>query len=158
MRLWVMDIDQTYYRPLCPDLWEGHGVNTAHEWWSKDGKICYVDYDNGIFEVDPDTLERVHAWKRPICHAHCDRTRTYFCGDQTPYLWDRDRALELLFFNRKTNEEKHIVSAMPPPPMPRDPYHLDPHPHFSPDDSQIIYMTTVLGNIDVAVTPVEQLI
>ena len=55
-------------------------------------------------------------------------------------------------------EEKHIVSAMPPPPMSRDPYHLDPHPHFSPDDSQIIYMTTVLGNIDVAVTPVEQLI
>ena len=157
-RLWVMDIDQTYYRSLCPDLWEGHGVNTAHEWWSKDGKICFVDYENGIFEVDPDTLERNHIWKRPICHAHCNSNRTLFCGDQTPYFWNNDQALELLFFNKNTGKEKHIVSAMPPPPMPRSPYHLDPHPHFSPDDSMIIYMTTVCGEIDVAVTPVEQLI
>ena len=117
-RLWVMDIDQTYYRSLCPDLWEGHGVNTAHEWWSKDGKICFVDYENGIFEVDPDTSERNHIWKRPICHAHCNSNRTLFCGDQTPYFWNNDQALELLFFNKNTGKEKHIVSAMPPPPMP----------------------------------------
>lgn len=158
MRLWVMDIDQTYYRPLCPDLWEGHGVNTAHEWWTKDGKICYVDYENGVFEVDPDTLERRHLWKRPVCHAQCNAEKTLFCGDQTPYIWNEKQALELLFYDRSKDKETHIVSAMPPPPMTRDPYHLDPHPHFSPDDSMVIYMTTVKGKVDVALTPVNQLL
>lgn len=157
-RLWVMDIDQTYYRPLCPDFWEGHTGNTAHEWWSNDGKICYVDYDNGVFEVDPDTREQKHIWKRPLCHAHCNGDKTLFCGDQTPYIWNVERPLELLFYNQPEDKETHIVSAMPPPPRPRAPYHLDPHPHFSPDGSLIIYMTTVRNEIDVAVTPVDQLI
>lgn len=154
-RLYVTDIDQTYYRNLRPDVWEGHGSDTAHEWWSRDGLVCYVDYDKGIYECNPDTLETTHVWKRPICHGHCNSNRTLYCADQTPYLWN-ERPVEILFYNRTTDKETHIVSRMPKPPMPRDPYHLDPHPHFSPDDNMIIYMTTVLGEIDVAITPTAQ--
>ena len=71
----------------------------------------------------------------------------------------RDNPLQVFLFNRKTGQEKCIVSAMPPPPDPAFNYstcHTDPHPHFSPDDTMIGYMTTVRGMIDVAVTLVAQ--
>ncbi|MBQ7176126.1 MAG: hypothetical protein IJS08_01825 [Victivallales bacterium] len=155
-RLWVMDIDQTYYRNLRPDVWEGHnGTDTAHEWWSNDGLVCYVDYMQGVFECNPDTLETTHVWKRPVCHAHCNQDRSIFCADQTPYAWNA-RPLEILLYDRRNDIEKRIVSAMPKPCRPRSPYHLDPHPHFSPDGSVVVYMTTVLGGIDVAVSPISQ--
>ncbi|MBO7741150.1 MAG: hypothetical protein J6S21_01220, partial [Victivallales bacterium] len=35
-RLYVMDVDQTYYRSLNPDFWEGKDGDTAHEWWSQE--------------------------------------------------------------------------------------------------------------------------
>ena len=158
MRLWLMDLQQTLYRPLCPDFWEGHDGDTAHEWWCKDGKVCFVNYAKGVFKVDPDTREQEHVWKRPVCHAHCDAEGFYFCADQSPYLWKKE-PVKILFYDRKHNSEKEIVSAMPPPPVDMDDrmYHLDPHPHFSPDGTAIVYMSTVSGNVDVAVTPTEQL-
>lgn len=154
-RLWLMDIDQTCYKPLCPDFWESNNGNTAHEWWSKDGLVCFVDYAKGVMECNPDTREICHVWKRPLCHAHSTAGRRYFCGDQSPYLW-QSQPVQILFYDREKDREYNIVSAMPQPPMPRNPYHLDPHPQFSPDGSQIVYMTTVLGKVDVAVTPVRQ--
>ena len=155
-RLWVMDIDRTYYKPLCPDLWESRNANTAHEWYSKDGIVCFVDYAKGVFEVNPDTKEIFHVWKCPLlCHAHSNGDRTKFCGDLSPYYWHK-QPLKILYFDRIKNTQKEIVSAMPQPPMPRSPYHLDPHPHFSPDEQWIIYMTTVNGKVDVAVTPTAQ--
>ncbi|HCG25770.1 MAG TPA: hypothetical protein DE060_19270 [Lentisphaeria bacterium] len=156
MRLWIMNIEQTLFRPLCPDIWEGHTADTAHEWWSKDGKVCFVDYGRGVFKCDPHTLKREHIWQRPICHAHCDSTSSYFCGDQSPYYWNKI-PVKILFYDRKEKTEKEIVSAMPPPSVSRSDYHVDPHPHFSPDDQNIIYMTTVMNQIDVAITPIDQL-
>lgn len=157
-RLWVMDITQTCYRPLNPNFWEGKDGNTAHEWWTRSGKVCYIDYDRGVYQVHPDTLEREHIWKRPLCHAQCDSSERYFCADQTPYHWTDEHPLQVLFYDRKQNKDFPIVSAMPPRPVSRKNYHLDPHPHFAPDDSAIIYLTTVLGKVDVAVTPVSQCI
>ena len=155
-RLWVMDIDKTYYKPLCPDLWESQNANTAHEWYSKDGIVCFVDYAKGVFEVNPNTREIVHVWKHDlICHAQSNGDRTKFCADASPYYW-KEIPLKILYFDRTKKSQQEIVSAMPPPPMERDPYHLDPHPHFSPDEQWIIYLSTVKGNIDVAVTPVAQ--
>ncbi len=158
-RLWLMDTDQTVYRHLCPDLWEHHSSLSGHEWWSKDGMVCFVEYHKGVYEVDPATGERTHVWKRPVCHAYCNSDRTLVRFDQTPYCWGPDNPLQVLLFNRATGQEKCIVSAMPPPPDPAfnySTYHTDPHPHFSPDDTMIGYMTTVRGMIDVAVTPVAQ--
>ena len=156
IRLWMMDLRQTIYRPLCPDFWESHDGDTAHEWWGKDGKVYFVNYAKGVFKVDPDTRKLEHIWKRPVCHAQSDSTVNYFCADQTPYAW-KTEPVKILFFDRKNNVEKEIVSAMPAPPVDRGFYHLDPHPHFSPDDTAVVYMTTVLGKADVAVTPTDQL-
>ena len=156
-RLWITNVKQTYYRNINPEFWEHHDGDTAHEWWSKDGIVCYVNYQDGIFEINPYTLEQTHVWKRPLCHAHCDPTRTFYCADQSPYNWQNEPLL-LLFYNREKGIEKKIVSAMPKPPIPRMPYHLDPHPGFSPDGVYITYLTKVLGNCDLAVTPVAPLV
>lgn len=155
-RLWVMDIDQTYYSPLCPDLWESKHTNTAHEWWSSDGLVCFIDYAKGVFECNPDTKEIFHVWRRPLCHAQSTCGRRYFCADQTPYCWNDEQPLKILFYDRANDKEYEIASALPPPVLPRDPYHLDPHPHFSPDGSMVVYMTTALNNVDVAISPAKQ--
>ena len=153
-RLWLMDIDQTRYENVRPKSWDwGHTANASHEWWSKDGMICWNDYDRGTYECDAYTLEATHVWQRPLCHAHCNSDRQLWCADESPYKWE-EKPLEILFFDRDRNVEIQIVSAMPKPPFPRDMYHLDPHPQFSPKDSWVVYTTTVRGKVDVALTPV----
>ncbi|MCD6364890.1 MAG: hypothetical protein J7M14_03355 [Planctomycetes bacterium] len=165
-RVWLMTIDGSRYEPAQPNA--GRTARTtganreqssriSHEWWSHDGMICWNDYDTGPFECDPHTLEATHVWKRPLCHVHCSSDRQLWCGDDSPYKWTR-RPLELWFFDRRTGRETHIVSAMPQPSVPRKMYHLDPHPQFTPQDTWICYTTQVLGNVDVALTPVDQLV
>jgi hypothetical protein len=156
-RLWLMDIDQNRYEVVRPKDWDsGHTANASHEWWSKDGMLCWNDYECGTYECDPYTLEARHVWKRPLCHAHCSSDRRLWCADESPYKWD-EKPLELLFFDRDSKAEIQIVSAMPKPPLPRNMYHLDPHPQFSPNDSWVVYTTTVLGKVDVALAPVNKL-
>jgi hypothetical protein len=154
-RLWLMDVDQTRYEPVRPKDWDsGYTSNASHEWWSQDGLICWNDYQIGAFECDPYTLEATHVWHRSLCHVHCSSDRRYWCADDSPYQWNQ-RPCEIWFYDRQTGQETHIVTAMPQPPMPRNPYHLDPHPQFSPQDGWVIYTTTVRGMIDVALTPVQ---
>ena len=154
-RLWLMDIDQTRYEPVRPKDWDcGHTSAASHEWWSQDGLICWNDYRIGTFECDPYTLQATHVWQRSLCHAHCSSDRRYWCADDSPYEWDR-RPCEIRFYDRETDRETHIVTAMPKPPMPRGSYHLDPHPQFSPQDGWIVYTTTVRGMVDVALTPLQ---
>jgi hypothetical protein len=43
-----------------------------------------------------------------------------------------------------------------PPYCPRDLYHLDPHPRFSPRDRWVVYTSTVRGQVDVALSPVRR--
>jgi len=167
-RLWLMDINRTRFEPVRPKDWYGHNSATTHEWWSRDGMICWTDYDKGTFECDPYTLDTTHVWQHNLCHSHCSSDRRYWCADENPYKW-ATQPVEILFYDRQRGCEKAIVSAMPQPPVSsdlfhldppycsRDIYHLDPHPQFSPQDSWIVYTTTVRGEVDVALTPVEDL-
>lgn len=171
-RLWLMNIELTRYEPVRPKAWDGQrgscgaiasGPNASHEWWSKDGKLCWTDYGRkedaslgGTYECDPYTLEYTHVWKRPLCHAHCSSDRRYWCADDFPYKWDR-QPVKIRFFDRANGREQLIVSAMPQPPVERRFYHLDPHPQFSPKDTWVVYTTMVRGHVDVALTPVDKL-
>ena len=167
-RIWLMDIEQNRYEPLRPKDWYGHNSQTTHEWWSKDGLICWTDYEKGVFECDPYTLETTHVWNRTLCHSHCSSDRQFFCADENPYKWATE-PVEILFYDRQQDKEIAIVSAMPQPPVAkelfhidppycsRDTYHLDPHPHFSPQDSWIVYTSMVRGEVDVALCPVGAL-
>ncbi len=156
-RTWFMDIHQSQFEPLLPSAWYGHGSAICHEWWSRDGRVCWIDYNQGAFECAMPAREIQHVWQRPLCHAHCSSDRRYWCGDQSPYTWDT-QGCAILAFDRETGQERTIVSALPLPPFPRGAYHLDPHPHFSPRDTYIIYTTTVYGRIDVALTVVADML
>ena len=156
-RIWLMDSDMTIYEPLRPGDWHGHGTLICHEWWDKQGRVCWTDYDTGVFRCDPYTRELELIWKRPVCHAHSSPTSEYWCCDDSPYKWN-DQPVEVAFFNANSQREVSIVTAMPKPPLPRSPLHLDPHPHFSPKGTYVAYMTTVRGIIDVALTEVAPLV
>ena len=156
-RIWLMNIQQTRYENIRPKEWDGgRTARASHEWWAKDGTICWNDYDLGAHEYIMESGEIRNVWKRPLCHAHCNKNRTLWCADQNPYHW-KEQPVEVLFYNRKTEQESRIVSAMPQPPFDRGKWHIDPHPQFSLDDSRIIYTTTVLGKVDVAIIDVAQL-
>jgi hypothetical protein len=156
-RIWLMDTQGRRYEPLRPSDWFGHGTLACHEWWDRQGRVCWVDYQAGAMRCDIATRGVEHIWRRPLCHAHCDPTGTLWCADDSPYLWN-ERPCEVLFFNSHTGREVPIFSAMPPPSQPRHPLHLDPHPHFSPQGTYIVSMTTVRGLPEVAVTEVAPLV
>lgn len=159
-RIWLMDIRGTRFEPLLQNSWYGHdGTENSHDFWSQDGKVCWVDYAHGAFECDIESRKVTHVWKRPMCHCFTTANRKYWCADDTPYAW-KERPCKVLFYDRESNKELEIFSALPYPEVPRGGnYHLDPHPTFSKDGKYIISMVTVYnGQVDIAITPVEPLI
>ncbi|MEE1048237.1 MAG: hypothetical protein U0M60_12540, partial [Clostridia bacterium] len=100
--------------------------------------------------------------KRPVCHAHTNYDRSMWVADQTPYQW-KDIPCRVIFYDRETNKELDIFSALPYPNIDfrnvDSCYHTDPHPAFSDNGEWIISTTTVRGgNVDVAITPVKPLL
>ncbi len=156
-RIWLMNTSGTMFEPLDPQSLAAPHKGACHEWWAPDGTLCWIDYEKGGFECDLSTRRIDHVWKRPLCHAHCDPTRRYWVADHYPYRWD-ERPVQVVFFDRQTGREIEIASALPVPCWPRGAYHLDPHPRFSPRGDMIVYMTTVRGTIDVAVTRVADVL
>lgn len=130
----------------------------CHDFWSKDGMICYQDYEKGAFECDIETREITHVWKRPICHCHANYDRSLWVCDQKPYEWTTI-GCDVIFYDRETKKGIEIFSKMS---MHKDAgrvFHIDPHPAFSDDGEYIISTTTVRdAQVDVAITPVEPLL
>ncbi|MEI7833441.1 MAG: hypothetical protein WCJ56_09610 [bacterium] len=151
-RIFLADIYDKRFECLTPHIRSTPYHGACHEWWSADGKVCYVDYDTGAYEYDLATRTHTHIWREPLCHAHCDSSRRYWCADQSPYYW-AEKPCQVLFYDSKSGHRIEIASGLPEPSEPRGKYHIDPHPQFSPLDTAIVYTTTVLGKIDVAITP-----
>ena len=156
-RIWVMDIDATFCYPIQPKEWFGHGSDACHEWWSKDGLLCWTDYQKGAFQFDVKTEKKEHIWKRQLCHTHCDSTRRFWCADQNPYTW-KTTPCQVLFYDAQTGKETAIASGLPTPPWSRFEYHTDPHPQFSPSDRYVVYTTSVAEDVTLAICPVDQMI
>ncbi|HYE07906.1 MAG TPA: hypothetical protein VEL07_20480 [Planctomycetota bacterium] len=162
-RTWLMDVRRTRYEPLSPKDWYEHGTDAtrtraSHEWWGADGSVCWVDYDKGVFSLAPDAppgTRPTHVWKGPLCHAHSDPSMRYWVADESPYRWTT-QPCEVRFFDRE-RDAVTVIAALPKPPVPRHPLHLDPHPHFSSRGNWVIYTTTVMGRVDVALTPTGSL-
>jgi hypothetical protein len=93
-----------------------------------------------------------------MCHGQCDSKKRFYAGDENPYHRDSERPCHVWLFDRQTGKEVAIVRNMPlPKTIARDDarsYHFDPHPHFSRDNKYVVYTTTVLDRLDVALTPV----
>ena len=161
-RMWLLNVEKETFEAVIPDSWYAHGSKIAHDFWSYDGTLCYIDYDKGAYECDIKTGEHTHVWKRPVCHAHTNYDRSMWVADQTPYQW-KDIPCRVIFYDRETNKELDIFSALPYPNIDfrniDSCYHTDPHPAFSKNGEWIISTTTVRGgNVDVAITPVKPLL
>lgn len=152
-RTWLMDCSGEIFEPLTPDLRNKVNAKPCHEWWTAPGRVAWVDYDEGVFEIDLKTRERTCIWPEPLCHAHSSPDRRFWCADQSPYLWP-ETPCEVMMLDRETGRRQSIVTAMPAPPVTRGDYHLDPHPQFSPRGSWVDYTTMVRGEVDVALCPV----
>jgi hypothetical protein len=159
IRMWIMDTKLTRYEPVFGDLWFNRNCKSCHEWWSADGLVCWVDYDDGVYECDLAERKRVLVWEHHLlCHAQCDDARRFYCADENPYNRSPERPCRVWFFDRHSGRRIAIASALPAPPLPPGDwraYHLDPHPHFSRDGRYVVYTTTARGTVDVAVAPVE---
>ena len=156
-RIWVMDTDRTFCYPIQPKEWFGRGCEPCHEWWSRDGKLCWTDYKAGAFRFDVKTEQKEHIWERPLCHTHCDSTGRFWCADQSPYTWAKEPC-QVLFYDALTKQEAQIASGLPQPPWPRGAYHIYPHPQFSPLDDYVVYTTTVAEGVTPALCPLDQLL
>ena len=158
-RVWLMNTEATRLEPILPGYWYMHGDSIiCHDFWSKDGWICWPDYLGDVCEYNIHTKELNNVWKHRICHAHTN-DRQLWVGDDSPYEW-KEKPCRVVFFDRESGREIDIFSAMPRPNFrSSEVYHLDPHPSFSRDGKHIISMTTVKnGEVDISITPVEPLL
>jgi len=158
-RIWLCDIRGTRFEPLLPKDWYNHGgTEVTHDFWSKDGMICWADCPNGTFECDVETREITHIWKRRLCHCHTSADRSLWVADEDPYDWV-SKPCQVLFFDRESGKEIEIFSSLPCPKEGLDLYHIDPHPSFADGDKYIVSTVTLIdGYTDVAITPVEPLL
>jgi hypothetical protein len=158
VRIWLMDTHGKMFEPLCGDLWWNHNAMGCHEWWAPDGTIQWCDYADGVHECDLPTRTRRVIWPHPMCHGQCDSEKRFHVGDENPYHRDTARPCHVWLFDRRTGNEVAIVHDMPLPATiavaDARSYHFDPHPHFSRDNKYVVYTTTVLDRLDVALTPV----
>ena len=158
-RMWLMDLRGTRFEPVLPGNWFRHnGSIICHDFWAKDGWLCWPDLLDRVYEHDLTTRRTYPVWNRMACHAHTIDRRFWVCDD-SPYKWGK-RPCKVVFFDRESGNEIDIFSALPRPRYPSSlGYHLDPHPAFSDDGQYITSMTTVRdGRVDLAVTPVKPLI
>lgn len=154
LRVHLIDLQRRTYDCLTPHITCRPFRGACHEWWTTDGTVAYIEYDSGVWEIDLATGRHDHVWKEPLCHAHSDPTVRFFCADQSPYAWP-DKPCAVLFFDRESDRRIAIDHAMPPPPIGRKLYHLDPHPQFSPQGTWVAYTTMRHGRVDVALAPVS---
>ncbi|MCD8481261.1 MAG: oligogalacturonate lyase family protein [Verrucomicrobia bacterium] len=153
-RIWLMAVDGSQLEPVEPTYYhspQNRGNEVSHEFWAEDGTLCWIRYREGAYEMNTTNRHIESVWQRPLCHVHCDRSRRYWVGDQSPYLWPKP--CEVRFFDRTSGTETLIVTGMPQPRYPRRIYHIDPHPRFIAQDSCIVYTTTVKDTVDLALVP-----
>lgn len=137
--------------------------SASHEWWGADGKhIFYIDGKKGTVSINVQTGEKFLVNPYGRWHGHSSRDNNYFVADnfvdENGYY--RGCAANVLFYNRNTRQKIDIVTKAPALSSRKNPsvYHVDPHPQFVGGDNFIVYTTSVLGSIDVALVKTKDLI
>ncbi|MFP4052984.1 MAG: hypothetical protein ACLFV7_03870 [Phycisphaerae bacterium] len=119
----------------------------------------FTPWEDRVYEVELADRQRKLIWPRTMYHARCDGQKRFYCGDQYPYEWNDRKPCSVWLMDRNTGKDAAIASSLPQPPVPMGrwrEYHMDPHPHFSANGNFVIYTTTALGAINVALCPVDQ--
>ncbi len=158
-RLWTIRRGDSEPKPVLPEP-----KIVTHEWWDREGKhIWFVsqqneDPPNAVWRVDIETAELQEMWPVWHWHAHDWNGGQYIVGDRRGEKFYRGCPSSVHFYNRETQKEITIISNNPEYLTPGQQYHIDPHPRFSPCGRYIVHTTTVLGQVDLAVTEVAPLI
>ena len=158
-RLWTITSDGT--RTMYPP----RDNYATHEWWSADGKKIYYVNDLGIQRLDLISGEHICVHKCYPWHAHTTEDEKYYVFDEKVLdrfgsKWFRGCPAGVKFYNRETDKEIDIVTEMPEnefTPENQCKYHIDPHPRFVSGDKYIVFTTTELGSVDLAVAVVDEL-
>ncbi len=134
----------------------------THEWWAIDGKSLYsVDMTMGICRYTLDDGKWELRVPGKTWHGHSSRDDRYYVSD-IDLVEQNFRGCEsaVRFYNYETKKEVRIITENPRwnAPDNQNPYHMDPHPQFTAGDRYIGHTTTVDGHIDVALTPIGQLL
>ena len=158
-RLWTITKDgkRTMYPP--------RNNYATHEWWSADGKKIYYVNDLGIQRLNLTTGEHICIHECYPWHAHTTADEKYYVFDEKVLdrfggRWFRGCPARVRFYNRETDKEITVVTEMPEngfSPENQCKYHIDPHPRFVCGDKYIVFSTTELGAVDVAVAAVDEL-
>lgn len=170
-RMWLVKEDGTV-APIFPVVkrtpeneWRGHDDRMSHEWWSSDGQwACFVgshgvEHPSATYRTNVLTGKTEMLWKEWHWHAHDWDNGRYLVGDRRERgNFFRGCASSVHFCNNDTGREVAVVSHNPENIEPGRHYHIDPHPSFSPDGALVVYTTTVLGTIDVALAVTADLL
>ena len=152
-RLWLLRRGQPA-EPLTP------GPDPAprrHAWWQADGShIWFTDCHAGAQRVNLRTRKVESIWIAGTGHSHCDAAGQYIVGDIGADRWQY--GCRIAFHNTRTGKTVPIATNLPLPSIDPAAYAIAPRPHFCMNDRYICYTTTALGNVDVAVVPVERLV
>jgi len=152
-RLWLIRRGEKP-RPVLPTP-----TRVTHEWWDDDGRHAWcIRGREGVWRVDVESGEvDVIPWVNGTWHSHCSRDAMYLVGDANERFY-RGCPSTVNFLNRHTQKEVRLVSNPEMPNYTGANYHIDPHPRFVGGDRYIVFTTTVRGQVDLAVVPVQNLI
>ncbi|MFO7958144.1 MAG: hypothetical protein R6X33_13730 [Candidatus Brocadiia bacterium] len=137
-------------------------TRVTHEWWDADGRHVWCvetprpDLPRATYKVDVRTCEVEEGWPDWHWHAHDWNHGQYVVGDRRGRFY-RGCPSSVHFCNNETGRQVTVISHNPEHLTVGRQYHIDPHPRFSPCGRFVTHSTTVLGQPDLAVTPVAPL-
>ncbi len=151
-RLWLMRRGES----LRPILREPCAV--THEWWDADGKHVWCVRGNETWRVrvHDGEVEKLsfphHCW-----HSHNSRDGSMLVTDSHTGGFYRGCPSGVHFFNRDTGKRLTLANNPARQDFAGRCYHIDPHPRFCCGDRYVVFTTTILGNVDLAIVPTEHL-
>ncbi len=157
LRLWTIARDgtRTTYPP--------HNQFATHEFWSADGKKIYYENFNGIHRIHLETGEHINVHACCAWHAFASRDEKYLVYDakktSEEEFW-RGGPTSVRFVNTENDKEIEIASYLPASATRENqsPYHPDPHPRFVGNEKYVLYTTSEMGGLDIAMASTAHLI
>ncbi|MFW5985583.1 MAG: hypothetical protein ACOCQ1_04795 [Halanaerobiaceae bacterium] len=156
-RMWIMKKGEDPY-PLLEEDERPEQGHVTHEWWDPDGRHAWCVWGDQTWKVNINSREVVekidfpyHCW-----HSHSSKDGDYIVCDSNKEFY-RGCSSSVLFMDRNTGKVIKIVDNPEKADYTGSNYHIDPHPRFCGQDQFIIFTTTIRGQVELAVVPVQDL-
>jgi hypothetical protein len=131
----------------------------THEWWDEDGEhVWCIKGGQGTWRVNIHTAEVENLnWPTGAWHSHHHPSGKYVVGDTNQRFY-RGTPSTVRFLNRETGRDVQVIDNPARDDYVGANYHIDPHPRFAGGGRYVTFTTTVCGEVDLAVVPVEELV